>query len=64
MDLKIHEALLEMGAGGEIVGREYLSLEDGEIDLNLIDPAGMNRSVHKKSIGPAIATVNRDANQL
>jgi hypothetical protein len=51
--LKIHEALLEMGERGEIVGSEHLSLKDGEIDLNLIDPAGMNGGVYKKSIGPA-----------
>ena len=51
--LKIHEALLEMGERGEIVGSEDLSLEDGEIDFNLIDPAGMNGGVYKKGIGPA-----------
>ena len=42
-----------MGKRGKIVGREHFSLDDGEIDLNLIDPAGMNRGMHQKSIGPA-----------
>ena len=28
-------------------------MKDGEIDLNLIDPAGMNGRVYKKGIGPA-----------
>ena len=34
-------------------GRKHFSLNDGEIDLNLVDPAGMNGGVYKKSIGPA-----------
>jgi len=42
-----------MGKRGKIVGREHFSLDDGEIDLNLIDPAGMDRGMHQKSIGPA-----------
>src|SRR5215469_2628742 len=42
-----------MGKRGEIVGREHFSLDDGEIDLNLIDPAGMDWGMHQKSIGPA-----------
>ena len=28
-------------------------MDDGEIDLNLIDPAGMNRGVDEKGVGPA-----------
>lgn len=50
--LKIHEALLKVGERGKIVRREYFSLNDGEIDFNLVDPAGMNGSVYKKSVGP------------
>lgn len=50
--LKTHEAILKMGERGKIVGREHFSLDDGEIDLNLIDPAGMNRGMHQKSVGP------------
>ena len=51
--LKIHEALLQVGERGKIIGREHLSLDDGEIDLNLIDPAGMNGGVYQKGVGPA-----------
>ena len=51
--LKIHEALLKVGERGKIVRSEYLSLNDGEIDFDLVDPAGVNGSVHKKSVGPA-----------
>src|SRR5262249_34135632 len=51
--LKIHEALLNVGERGKIVRREYLSLNDGEIDFNLVEPAGMNGSVDKKSVGPS-----------
>ena len=42
-----------MGERGKIVGREYFSLQDGEIDFNLVDPAGMNGSVDQKSVGPS-----------
>ena len=50
--LKIHEASFKVGERGKIVRSEYLSLNDGEIDFNLVDPAGVNGSVHKKSVGP------------
>ena len=43
--LKIHEALLKVRERGKIVRSEYFSLNDGEIDFNLVDPAGMNGSV-------------------
>jgi hypothetical protein len=51
--LKIHEASLKVGERGKIVRSEYLSLNDGEIDFNLVNPAGVNGSVHKKSVGPS-----------
>ena len=51
--LKVYEALLKVGERGKIVRREHFSLDDGEIDLNLIDPAGMNGGVDQKGIGPA-----------
>lgn len=44
---------LRVGEGEKIVGREHLPLDDREIDLNLIDPTGMNGSVYKKGIGPS-----------
>ena len=51
--LKIHEALFKVRERGKIVRSEYLSLNDGEIDFNLVDPAGMNGSVYKESVGPS-----------
>ena len=51
--LKIDEALFKVRERGKIVRSEYLSLNDGEIDFNLVDPAGMNGSVYKKSVGPS-----------
>jgi hypothetical protein len=51
--LKIHEALLKVGERGKIVRSEYLSLNDGEIGFVLVDPAGVNGSLHKKSAGPS-----------
>ena len=51
--LKIHKALLKVRERGKIVGSEYFSLDDGEVDLNLIDPTGMNRGMDQKGVGPA-----------
>ena len=51
--LKMHEALFKVRERGKIVRSEYLSLNDGEIDFNLVDQAGMNGSVYKKSVGPS-----------
>jgi hypothetical protein len=50
--LKVEKALLELGKRGEIIGSEYLPLGDGEINLDLIEPAGMNWRVHEDGIGP------------
>jgi len=52
MTLESQEALFEFGQRGEVVGREDFSLNDGEIDLNLIEPAGVNRCVDKDCVGP------------
>ena len=55
MDLESEQALLEFGQRGEIVGGEDLSLNDGEIDLDLIEPTGVNGSVDEDSVGPFCA---------
>ena len=39
--LEGEQPVLECGEGVEIVRREDLLLDDGEVDLNLIEPAGM-----------------------
>lgn len=45
--LKIEKAFSEGLQPGEVVGRENLALHDGEVDLDLVKPTGMNGSVHK-----------------
>ena len=50
--LKVEKALLELGQRGEIIRSEHFPLDDGEINLDLIEPAGMNWGVHEDGIGP------------
>ena len=52
VELETKEALLEFGQRREIVGREDLSLNDREIDLDLVEPTGVNRSVDEDRVGP------------
>jgi hypothetical protein len=52
MVLEGQQALLEFGEGGEVIGREDLTLDDGEIDLNLVEPAGVDRGVDQHDRGP------------
>jgi hypothetical protein len=50
--LEGEQTLLEFGEGGEVIGSEDLALNDGEIDLDLIEPAGMDRGVDEHDRGP------------
>ena len=50
--LEVQKALFKMGEGWKIVGGEHLPLEDGKIDFDLVEPAGMDRGVHKDRIWP------------
>ena len=43
--LEGEQTLLEFEQGGEIIGSEDLALNDGEVDLDLIEPTGMDRGV-------------------
>lgn len=52
MALEGEETLLKLGQGREIIGREDLSLNNGEIDLDLMEPTGVGRSVDEDGIGP------------
>ena len=45
--LKAEQAILDFGERGEIVGGEHLALDDGEVDLDLVEPAGMDGGVHR-----------------
>ena len=50
MTLKRQEAVLYLGQRMEVVRREDLALHDREIDLDLIEPTGMDGPVHKHQI--------------
>ena len=52
--LEGEETLFEFGQAREIVWRENLSLDDGEIDLDLIEPTGVDRRVDEDGIGPFV----------
>jgi len=53
--LECKEVLFEFGQRREIVGREDFPLQDGEIDFDLIEPTGVDRSVDEDGIGPFVA---------
>ena len=42
----------ELSEGFEVVGREYLPLNNGEVKLNLIEPASVDGGVHQEHVGP------------
>jgi len=51
--LKREETLFEIGQGSEIVRGEDLSLNNREVDLNLVEPTGMSGSVDEDGVGPS-----------
>ena len=51
--LEVQEPLLELGKGAEVVGCQHLALDDGEIDLDLVEPTGVNRRIHWDNSRPA-----------
>ena len=59
MLLEVQEPLLELGQGYEIIGSKHLSLDDREVNLDLVEPTGMNRHMHQDGIRPlrAVAAV-------
>ena len=52
MDLEGKETLFKFGQRREVVGREDLPLHDREIDFDLIEPTGVDRSVDEDRVGP------------
>jgi len=52
VSLKSEQPLFEFGQRREVVGGENLSLDDGEEDLDLVEPTGMDRGVEENSIRP------------
>ena len=55
MALESKKMLFEIGQRGEIIRREDFSLDNREIDFNLIEPTGVNRRVDEDYIRPFIA---------
>ena len=51
--LKSQQALFKFVEGVEVIGCEYFPLNNGEIDFNLIEPAGMDWGVYDQTQGPA-----------
>ena len=41
------------GEVGKVVGREHLALDDREVDLDLVEPTGVDRSVDEDEVGPS-----------
>jgi hypothetical protein len=50
--LESHETLFEFGQRREIIGSEDLALEDRKVDLNLVEPTGMDGSVNEDGVRP------------
>jgi hypothetical protein len=50
--LESQKPVLEFGPRTEVVGSANLSLYNREVDLDLVEPTSVDRSVHKNGIGP------------
>jgi hypothetical protein len=50
--LEAKEPLADRGERREVIRREDLALNNGEIDLDLIEPAGMDRGVDEYELRP------------
>jgi len=49
--LEAQEPLLELGQGAEVIGGQPLALEDREVDLDLVEPTGVHRRMHRDDRG-------------
>ena len=49
--LEVEDSLRESLQGREVIGREHLALEHGEVDLDLVEPARVYRSVDEYEVG-------------
>jgi len=49
--LEAEESVFDFRQGAEVVGGERLAFNDGEVDFDLIEPAGVDRSMHGDEIG-------------
>ena len=53
--LEAQQGTVEVVERGEVGGREQLALNDREVNLDLVEPAGMNGSVHEDDVAPLLA---------
>ena len=51
--LEGHHVPLQIGQALEVAGGKQLALNDGEVDLDLIEPTGVNRRVNQNDVGPS-----------
>jgi hypothetical protein len=51
--LELVECAGDLGEVVKVVGLEQLALDDREVDLDLIQPAGVDREVHEDQARPA-----------
>jgi hypothetical protein len=51
ISLETKQPILNFFERGEVVRCEHLSLDNGEVDLNLIEPTGMDRAVDGHDFG-------------
>jgi hypothetical protein len=47
---EVEEALFDGSEVGEVVGLQHLALDDREVDLDLVEPAGVDRQVDEDEI--------------
>ena len=52
MGLESDEALLEFGQAREIIRGEDLALNNRKVDLDLVEPTGVDRSVYEDRVRP------------
>ena len=53
--LKIEETLSQSVEIGKVIGREHLALNNREVNLDLIEPTGVNGNMHESEATIAIA---------
>ncbi|HEV8103844.1 MAG TPA: hypothetical protein VGP69_08930 [Gaiellaceae bacterium] len=47
---EVEEALFDGSEVGEVVGLQHLALDDREVDLDLVEPAGVDRQVDEDEV--------------
>lgn len=50
--VEAQQAICDFTSGLEVIGREHLALNNGEVHLDLGEPAGVHGCVHRDDHGP------------